>query len=239
MKAVTKIITPLLLILSAQAYSTPVYWTDWTTRPDANSAVGSINVGGTNIDVTLTSTESLYGLQTECGTNFWGSYAGSFTSGTADNAPTPCEMVQFSAGSTVTVSFSDTVENLYFGLLSWNGNTTTFDTEISIDSSVRGYYGGPGTPSMNATSTGFTTTSGYYGEYHGLVKADGVFDDVSFTHSTEHWHGFTVGIAGLSDEDDNNQVDAEVTAPSSVLTMLLGSALIAGFSHRKQHKNKA
>lgn len=37
------------------------------------------------------------------------------------------------------------------------------------------------------------------GEVHGVIRLPGTYTSISFTHTSENWHGFTVGVAGLAD----------------------------------------
>jgi len=47
---------------------------------------------------------------------------------------------------------------------------------------------------VNQTPTGFTGS----GEFHGIISLIGAFDSITFTHIGENWHGFTVGVEGIS-----------------------------------------
>ena len=91
--------------------------------------------------------------------------------------------------------------------MSANGNSMDFGTAISIDSFGRGFWGA-GTPLLNGTGTGFFGA----GEVHGVIQAAGSFTTLSFTHTTENWHGFTLGVASL----------ASVPEPASMLMLLTG-----------------
>jgi hypothetical protein len=37
------------------------------------------------------------------------------------------------------------------------------------------------------------------GEVHGVVRLPGTFNSISFTHTSENWHGFTVGVLALGE----------------------------------------
>lgn len=75
--------------------------------------------------------------------------------------------------------------------MSWNGNTVDFGVPIEVLSYGSGYWGN-GTPVLNPTSTGFFGN----GEVHGVIRLPGTYSSVTFTHTTENWHGFTVGAIG-------------------------------------------
>jgi hypothetical protein len=34
---------------------------------------------------------------------------------------------------------------------------------------------------------------------HGVVRLPGTFNSISFTHTSENWHGFTVGVLALGE----------------------------------------
>ena len=65
----------------------------------------------------------------------------------------------------------------------------------------------------NADSTGFQGI----GELHGVILAEGDFSTISFTHTSEYWHGFTLGVEALA-------APASVPAPATaamLITLLL------------------
>ena len=180
----------LLVSLSAPVLANPVYWTDWTAVPTAASAEGSIQVDNTLVGVTYTGSSNHAFVQTGSGTNYWGGNA--YTQGSVDNAPLPSELVALNAGGAVTISFSQPVVDPYIGLVSWNGNTVNFGQPISIDSFGPGFWG-TGTPVLNSAQTGFFGN----GEVHGVISLKGTYSALSFSHTSENWHGFTVGVSAV------------------------------------------
>ncbi|MCP5198412.1 MAG: PEP-CTERM sorting domain-containing protein [Gammaproteobacteria bacterium] len=176
-----------------------------------------MTVGATVIDVNLTSTSNLNFVQTGSGTNYWSPDV--YTLGTADNAPTASEMVSLNAGGTVTLTFSQAIENVYVGLVSWNNNTVDFGTSMVVDSYGYGYWGN-GTPQVNGTGTGFYGA----GEVHGVVVLPGSFNSISFTHTSEGWHGFTIGVAGVA---------SAVPEPGALSLLALG---MTGFAARRRRR---
>lgn len=54
---------------------------------------------------------------------------------------------------------------------------------------------GNGTPVLNATGTGFRGS----GEVHGVIRLLGTFSAITFSDTSEDWHGLTVGVLGLAD----------------------------------------
>lgn len=206
-------------VFSASAFAVNVSWTDWTSSPDSFSASGDLLVGSTSVGVGYTGTGSHAFVQTAGGTNYWTGSA--YTNGTVDNAPPASDIVALNTGGTVTITFSQTVVDPYIGLVSWNGNTVDFGVPIVIDSFGPGFWG-PGTPVLNATGTGFFGS----GEVHGVIRLPGSFDSITFSHTSEGWHGFTVGVAGI----------APVPEPETYAMLLAGLGLL-GFAARRKKAN--
>ncbi|MGE0486514.1 MAG: PEP-CTERM sorting domain-containing protein [Gammaproteobacteria bacterium] len=204
--------------VSLPAAALPIAWTDWQQgQGGGTSAFGQMTVGANVIDVTLTSTSALFGVQTGTGTNYWSPDV--YTLGTADNAPPAAEQVQLNAGGTITLTFSQAIENVYIGLISWNNNTVDFGTQMLVDSNGTGFWGG-GTPLVNGSGTGFFGA----GEVHGVVVLPGSFNSISFSHTGENWHGFTVGVAGLAQA---------VPEPTALSLLALG---MTGFAARRRRR---
>lgn len=178
------------LALSAPAFATQVFWTDWTTAPTAASAQGVIHLDNTSVEVSYTGTGNHAFVQTGTGTNYW--VGNTYTQGEVDNAPLPSEMVALSAGGRVNITFSQPVVDPFMGLVSWNGNTVEFGQPISFDSFGAGYWGN-GTPVINSAGSGFYGS----GEVHGVISLKGTYSSLSFTHTSENWHGFTVGVSAV------------------------------------------
>ncbi|GAB2708367.1 PEP-CTERM sorting domain-containing protein [Aliiglaciecola aliphaticivorans] len=227
MKLFPKILSIALFfsLFSLQAHSFPVYWTDWMSEDSASSATGQLDIGGSIIDVTYTNSSSHYFVQTGTATNYWTGNA--YTNGSIDNAPLPSEQVALGAAGEVTISFSSAIENVYIALNSWNGQNVLFDTEIEFESIGTGYWGS-GTATVNGDNTGFTAS----GELHGVVLAAGSHTSISFTHLTEYWHGFTIGVAGEAEvvEPDPN----DIPEPSLIAILSLG-LLMLGRRQFKKH----
>ena len=196
----------------------PVFWTDWTaTTAAAPGVVGSINTGTATIGVSYAGAYSL--AQVSGGTNYWNPSA-PYLSATVSNAPPASDIIELTTGGTGTITFSQPVLNPLIALVSWNGNTADFGTAIQFLSFGNGYWGN-GTPILNAGGTGFFGS----GEVHGVIELPGTFSSITFTHTPEGWHGFTVGVMG----------EAPSTVPdhgSSLL--LLGMGLVGLRAWRKR-----
>ena len=202
----------------ASALGATVSWTDWISSPNQFSAVGRLQVGSMTVDVNYSGTGAHNFVQTGTGTNFWTGTA--YTNGSVDNAPPAAEMVALSQGGTVTITLSQTVVDPLIGLVSWNSNTVNFSVPIQIDSFGPGFWGN-GTPILNAAGTGFFGS----GEVHGVIKLPGSYDSITFTHTNENWHGFTVGVTGLIPEPE-------------IYAMLLAGLGLVGLFARRRNENK-
>ena len=176
-------------LVSPLSNAATVSWTDWTNA-DPGVVNGTLDVSGTPVGVTFTGTYSF--AQTTGGTNYWNP-AAPYLSATVSNAPPAADIVALNAGGTATITFSQAVTDPLIGLVSWNTNTVDFSVPIEILSFGAGYWGN-GTPVLNAGDTGFFGQ----GEVHGVIRLPGTYTSVSFTHTSENWHGLTVGVLGLA-----------------------------------------
>lgn len=199
----------LMFSLSAKvAISAPVMWTDWQST-GSQTVTGTLSAGGTLVGVTYEGDYSF--AQTSGGTNYWteGTPAPYTGSPLIDNAPPDSDIIALSKGGQKTVRFSHAVKDPLIALVSWNQNTVDFGVPIEVVSFGKGYWGG-GSPTVNASGTGFFGAS----ELHGVIKLPGIFTSFTFTDTSENWHGFTVGVVGLATH--------QVPEPSSWLLLMLG-----------------
>ncbi len=193
--------------MSAQA---SISWTDLTSV-DGKTVYGSLVVDSQTVGVSVTNTASYAFVQTSGGTNWWDGSA--YTIGSVNCAPPTSDLIALSTGGSVTVTFSQAVTNPILGLVSWNGNTVEFGTDISFLSYGQGHFGN-GTPVINAGGTGFYGS----GEVHGLLQVEGTFTSFTFTNTSEYWHGFTIGAEGLPPSP---------SVPVPAAAWLLGSGLLS------------
>lgn len=171
-------------LLASTASATTISWTNWTTAAP-NMVSGTMATQSGPVGVTYSG--PYYFAQTGSGTPYWatGNYNGSF------NQPTPAwGIVALGEGGQKTISFSAPVTNPYIALMSWNGNTVDFGTKIQVAANGCGYWG-CGTMVLNGGQTGFYGQ----GEVHGIIRLPGTFSSITFTDTTEYWHGFTLGVA--------------------------------------------
>ncbi|HFE47756.1 MAG TPA: hypothetical protein ENJ21_00405 [Chromatiaceae bacterium] len=202
------------------AVASPISWVDWTT-PSNTGVDGQLDVNGTAVGVSFTGNYSV--AQTNGGTNYWteGTPAPYTGSALVDNAPPNSDIIELNAGGLATVTFSQPIEDPLIALVSWNSNTVDFQgTPIEILSFGPGFWG-TGTPILNATGDGFFGS----GEVHGVIRLPGTFSSFSFTHTTENWHGFSVGVVGLGMGGGGG---GNAPIPGVALLLGLGLAGMAG-----------
>ena len=202
-------------LVGGVAQAAPVYWTDWTTRT-ATGAEGTLDVNGNVVGVTFTGPINF--LTTGAGTNYWNPSA-PYLSAVVDNAPPASDIISLNLGGTKTITFSKPVVNPLIALNSWNGNTVEFGVPIEVLSYGAGFWGN-GTPIVNAAGTGFFGS----GEVHGVIRLPGTFTQITFTDTSENWHGLTVGVQGVRDD---------VPEPASLVLVTLGLVAAARLRRRQ------
>jgi hypothetical protein len=209
------------MMLAGPASAAPAFWTDWTTAAPSQVS-GALQVGSDSVDVTFNGAYSF--AQTAVGTNYWNP-AAPYISPTVDNAPPAPDIVALSTGGTGTITFSAPVKDPLIALVSWNGNTVDFGVPIEILSFGAGFWGN-GTPILNMDGDGFFGS----GEVHGVIRLPGIYSSISFTHTSENWHGFTVGVLGLGDDEQT------VPEPFSLGLVGLGLAGLAAMRRRSPRR---
>ncbi len=163
-----------------------VNWADWT-QASAGSASGTIL--GT---VGVTYTGGYTFAQTNGGTDYW--VDGGYTQGLV-NRPTGTDIIALDQGGRKVITFSQAVVDPFMAFTSWQGNTATFSAPFTVISQGCGYWG-CGSFSAFGGNTGFNGA----GEVHGVLQFKGTFTSLSFTDTSENWHGFTVGASGVVPE---------------------------------------
>ncbi|WP_168190288.1 PEP-CTERM sorting domain-containing protein [Luteithermobacter gelatinilyticus] len=224
--AAAAIVAPLM---ASPAQAALISWADWTAST-STTVDGTLTVGSTNVNVDVSSSSNFHFVTTGTGTNFWteGSPAPYTGNTLVDNAPPASDIIALGAGGTITVTFDQAVEDLIVALVSWNGNVVNFSDPIEIIGEGRGFWGDGAFSAV--TSTGFTGS----GELHGVVRLPGEFTSFSFTHTSEFWHGFTIGVAGLADPEPDPNTIPEPAALALFGMSLIGLGVGLGRARRRQ-----
>jgi len=212
-----------ILALGAPGHAVEVVWADWDTAT-TDTVTGTLETS-TPISIDFSSPAGFSFVQTGSGENYWiepNPAARPYTGGGVENAPPPSELIALGPGGTKTISFGEPITGLYIALISWNGNVVQFDRPFEIISQGQGYWG-------NGT-IGQTDDFGFVGtgEPHGIIYFPGTFSSLTFTDTTENWHGLTVGVARLASDPDPDAVPEPATWAMMIAGFgLAGTALRA------------
>jgi MYXO-CTERM domain-containing protein len=181
-----------------------VNWVDWTSSSGTGAnqtATGILHLGST--DVTVTYAGEIDFAQTSGGTDFWTGSPSPYTSAAVDNAPDwdgSRDIIALYQTQLRTLTFSQPVDNLFFAVVSLNGNGYVFDRDFNILSYGCGYWG-CGTLTKSTPGPGQFELNGATGEPHGTIQFVGAFSTISWTSAAaETWNGFTIGTYGLASE---------------------------------------
>lgn len=181
-------------------------------------------------NVTVSYSGQIAFTQVSGGTNYWtepNAAARPYTGGEVSNAPPAADIIAMSQASSRTLTFSESVTDIYFAYISINGNGFTFNRDFDIISEGAGFWGngavqkvnnGNGTYSLNSVPG-----SPLGSEPHGIIKLKGSFTSVEWSSAAnEFWYGFTVGAtARTADLPPDNSV------PEPSTYALVGAALLA------------
>ena len=210
-------------LIAGPALAATVNWVDWTsgTAGADSSASGALVIGDTTIDVSYSGEIGF--IQTSGGTNYWNA-SSPYISTLVDNAPGTTDIIALSRATAKTLTFSLPVQDLFFAVVSLNGNGYRFDQDFEVVSFGPGHWG-------NGTLTRVDLGNGQYqlngsGEPHGVIRFTGAVSSITWTSLTnEYWNGFTVGTYGIAQP---------VPEPDTWMLMLvgLGLAVAAGLRRR-------
>ncbi|MEM9542419.1 MAG: hypothetical protein AAGA60_23365 [Cyanobacteria bacterium P01_E01_bin.42] len=206
--------------------SNAIVWTDWTeVSADAKIVTGAIIKGFHEIAVTSTADPTHNFVQTDGGTDYW-KPADPYLSAEVKNAPSTPDIVTLNTGGVVTIAFSEPVRDPLIALVSWNSGSVKFSAPIEVLSDGKKGYWGTGTAVLNSDKNGFSLQ----GDLHGVIRLPGVYESFSFTHPSENWHGFTIGISGIAEvyndvvnldsvENSSKKQAVKVTLPAGEYTV--------------------
>ncbi|MDP3288372.1 MAG: PEP-CTERM sorting domain-containing protein [Methyloversatilis sp.] len=210
-------------LIVAPSNAAPVNWVNWTsgTAGASGSATGVLNIGESTVDVDYSGEIAF--IQTAGGINYWNP-SSPYISALVDNAPDTTDIIALSRATSKTLSFSVPVQDLFFAVVSLNGNGYRFDQDFEVVGFGAGYWG-------NGTLTRAELGGGQFqlngtGEPHGVIRFTGAVSSITWTSLTnENWNGFTVGTYGIA---------PPIPEPETWMLMLagLGIALLAGLRRR-------
>jgi|CXWL01.1.fsa_nt_gi hypothetical protein len=195
-RAISYVALAALLSMGA-AHAAPVFWTDWTqaSAGPSGSAQGTINTGNGNIAVSYAGEIAF--AQTSGGTDYWIGSPSPYVSAAVDNAPGTPDIIALSSASAKTLTFSTAVDNLFFAVVSLNGNGYEFDEDFTIESYGCGYWG-CGSATRQDMGNGKYRLIGS-GELHGVIRFNRAVSSIGWTSLTnEYWNGFTIGTYGVA-----------------------------------------
>ncbi|WP_430438386.1 YDG domain-containing protein [Neorhodopirellula lusitana] len=223
------------------------HWVDWTTWDAATkTATGTITVGSEVITVTYHNPQGIYGIQTSGGTAYWtgrsgGSFSGEspYVSDNVANGPSTTDLIQLQYAGSQTLTFSESVENLAFSIMSMNGNGYGFDQDFTIESysglngAGPGYFGA-GTMTKAIVGDTFqlndggvnSASEGGNSEPHGTIRFANAFSELTWNSlSDETWNGFSVGVSGTSSTAGSVQFNGAVGSNAALGNISINAAV--------------
>ena len=178
----------------------PVIWVDWTSGSAgaSGSATGVIDLGPAGpdaSDISVSYSGEIRFIQTAGGTNYWTGNPSPYVSAAVDNAPSTPDIIALSLPTSKTLTFSRPVNNLFFAVVSLNGNGYRFNEDFTIESFATGFWGN-GTLTRQDLGNGTFQLNGS-GEPHGVISFNRAVSSITWSSLTnEDWNGFTVGTYG-------------------------------------------
>jgi hypothetical protein len=180
-----------VFLASLVAAQAQLRYVDWTSA-SGNSVFGTITLADSST-IAVTYTGLPYFVQLTGGTDYW---LPATPYDALPNQPPSNDMIALNAATTNTLTFSRAVTGLDLLSISMGQPslpvTYTFDHPFTVVDSGPGYWGG----SVYTRSTSFDIT-GY--EFSGVLGfTDSSISALTWTSTTEGWHGFTIAVAGAA-----------------------------------------
>ncbi len=239
MKALRIAVLAAALLGAAQVGAAPVIWTNWTsgTAGAAGSAAGAIDLGPAGADasdIAVSYGGEIHFIQTAPATNYWTGPNTTYQSALVDNRPGSTDIIALSRATSKTLTFSQAVDNLFFAVVSLNGNGYSFNEDFEIVSFGPGFWGN-GTLTKQLVGSEFRLIGA--GEPHGVIRFNRAVSSITWSSLTnETWNGFTVGTYGLAPPPGELPPTPAIPEPSTYALMGLGLAALAGVARRRKNR---
>jgi len=198
---------------STGTVNTKVAWADWKSYNGTN-ATAAVQTSNGTVLATLTTSTGIAGIQIDNalsdnlphtydwqpgGVDYWTPENGLFGS---VNKPTNTDIVQFISAGTRTLTFAQSVGDIYLAIYSGNNNVYRFDRDFTmVTSTNNGMWGSGSATKRTVVEAGKT----YYelvavaGEAGGLLKFADVGTSLSWTTKvSENWNAMTFGTTAPS-----------------------------------------
>jgi len=207
-------VIPLAAALLIPSAASAVTIVDWANLTNASAGIVSGTVDGVGVQY---SGSYSFAQTNGAGTNYW--LPDNYSQGLVTPLP-DSDVIALNDGGTKTITFTSPVTNVFLAFNSWNGNHVTFDRPFTIISQG-GSYWGSGTFAPFGGNTGFDGI----GEVVGVLEFSGTFSSLSFTDSSENWHGIQIGLDG-----------SRTTVPEPITLSLFWAGLAGAVAARRRKK---
>ena len=229
-----------------------IHWIDWTRCASLNgiTCYGTLTTNAKTITVEYNNPRGIGFSQTAGASESHDYFSDSartrnpstspYTSATVPNIPPKGEMIALRYAGTQTLTFSESVRNVFFAYISLNGNGYGFDQDFEVlsfgassDGNACGYWG-CGTSSKSITTTEYQLVG--TGEPHGTIVFADSFDTLS-------WRSLSDGKSSYAQIDLDRGTPFFLFfspfSPSSDFLQNIGMVLLLEFPNRRKSIKRA